>query len=39
MADGQDTDRMAGDLMKALLGSLNKPVAGTMQTLRGIGAG
>jgi len=32
MADGQDTDRMAGDLMKALLGSLNKPVAGTGQT-------
>lgn len=32
MANERDTDRMAGDLMKALLGSLNKPVAGTGQT-------
>lgn len=31
MANDRDTDRMAGDLMKALLGSLNKPAAGTGQ--------
>jgi len=32
MADAKDTDRMAGDLLNALLGSLNKPVAGTGHT-------
>lgn len=32
MAGEKDTDRMAGDLMKALLGSLKKPVAGPGQT-------
>jgi hypothetical protein len=28
MADARDTDRMAGDLLKAVLGSMNKPAVG-----------
>ena len=33
MANERDTDRLASELLGKLLGSLNKPVAGTGQTV------